>query len=113
MDAGGYRDRVKIELCTRTQTATGWEETWSDVQTRWARVIALDPAARARYAQIESEVTHKVVFHGAVTLAIADNRLVWLTRGAKVLELLEPPRDPDGLGRHTEVAVREARADGS
>jgi len=113
MQGGGFRDRVKIQQCTRTQTATGWDESWADVETRWAKVITLDTAARARYAQIESEVTHKVVFRGAVTLAIGTYRLVWLTGGDTVLELADPPRDPDGLGRHTEVAVREARSDGS
>lgn len=104
---GAFRDRVMIQHRTVTEKATGVDETWADVETRWGRVIPLDARARAEYAQVKSEVTHAVEFRGRVGLALGDDRLVWMTGGSKVLKLVEPPRYPNGRRDCTRVAVRE------
>ena len=104
---GLFRDRVQIQHRTMSPKATGIDETWANVETRAARVIVLDPRARAEYAQIRSEVTHVVEFHGRVTMAIGDDRLVWMTGGSSVLELADPPRYTTGRANLTRVAVRE------
>lgn len=107
MQPGLFRDRVQIQHRTVVHKATGVDETWVIVETRAARVIVLDPRARAEYAQITSEVTHIVEFHGHVTLEIRTDRLVWMTGGSSVLELADPPRYTTGRANCTRVAVRE------
>ncbi|MBA7564460.1 hypothetical protein ES708_06123 [subsurface metagenome] len=81
------KDRVQIQLKVATQTALGEAITWTPVETRFARVIPLDAKARAVYMQMQSEVTHKVVFRGSVSLKLGKNRLLW---GSKTLEPVEP-----------------------
>lgn len=105
---GAFRDRVKIQHRTKTPIATGITEVWADVQTRAARVIPLSTAARAEYAQLRSEVTHAVEFRGRVSLALGDDRLVWMTGGSKILELAEPPQYSSGRANCTRVAVQES-----
>jgi len=103
---GTFRDRIQIQHRTVIPKATGVDETWANVETRAARVIPLDARARAEYAQLRSEVTHVVEFHGRVSLALGDDRLVWMT-GSSVLELADPPRYTTGRANCTRVAVRE------
>jgi len=81
------KDRVTIQVKTTTQTATGETVVWSPVETRHARVIPLDAKARAVYMQMQSEVSHKVIFRGSVSLSLGNNRLLW---GSKTLEPVEP-----------------------
>lgn len=104
---GTFRDRLMIQHRTVTEKATGVDETWANVETRSARVIPLGAAARAEYMQVRSEVTHEVEFHGRVSLALGDDRLVWMTGASKVLELVDPPRYSTGRANCTRVAVRE------
>lgn len=95
------RGRVTIQLRTATQTATGETITWKPVETRYARVISLDARARAVYQQLQSQVTHKVIFRGSVSLSLGNNRLLW---GAKTLEPVEPVRT---VGNASVAIVRE------
>lgn len=81
------RDRVTIRLRTATQTATGETVIMTPVEKRHVRVIPLDAAARAVYMQMQSVVTHKVIFRGSVSLSLGNNDLLW---GSKTLELVEP-----------------------
>lgn len=90
--ANMLRDRVIIQLRTATQTATGETVIWTPVETRHARVVPLDAAARAVYQQLQSQVSHKVIFRGSVSLSLGDNRLLW---GSKTLEPVEPVQTLD------------------
>ncbi len=90
--ADALKNRVTIQLRTATQTATGETIIWTPVETRYARVILLDVAARAVYQQLQSQVTHKVMMRGVVTLNLGNNRLLW---GDKILEPVEPVQTLD------------------
>ena len=95
------KDRVQIQLRTSVQGAGGETVVWSPVESRYARVIPLDAKARAVYMQMQSEVTHKVVFRGSVSLSLGKNRLLW---GSKTLEPVEPIQELDNT---TVVMVKE------
>ena len=81
------KDRVQIQVKTTVQTSTGQTEVWAPVQIRNARVIPLDAKARAVYQQLQSQVSHKVIFRGNVSLTLGKNRLLW---NDKILEPVEP-----------------------
>lgn len=87
MLANLLKDRVTIQVKTTTQTALGETVVWKPVEKRHALVIPLDAAARAQYQQLQSQVSHKVIFRGSVTLSLGNNRLLW---GSKTLFPVEP-----------------------
>jgi len=95
------KDRVQIQVKTTTQTALGETIVWKPLETRYARVIPLDAKARAIYQQLQSQVSHKVIFRGSVSLSLGNNRLLW---GSKTLEPVEPAQEIEGA---TIVVVRE------
>lgn len=95
------KDRVRIEVRAVTLGSLGDAEVWTVVATKYAHVIPVGAAALATYQQLESVVTHKVVFRGRVTLALGVNRLVWKEI---ILELVAPPL---WIGQTTQVMVRE------
>ena len=94
-------DRVTIQVRTATQTSMGETVVWKPVEKRYARVIPLDAKARAVYQQLQSQVTHKVILRGSVTLNLDNNRLLW---GDKTLEPMMPT---EVKGNSTVVMVRE------
>ena len=104
---GILRDRVTIQERVQTQKATGVDEEWRDVETRWGRVVPLTGEARLRYSQLKSEVTHEVVLRGVVPLVVGTHRFVWLNRADTVLELTAPREDRDGRQRLTVAGVKE------
>lgn len=75
--ANVLKDRVIIQVKTTVPSAMGETVVWKPVETRHARVIPLDARARAAYMQLKSEVTHKVIMRGSVSLTLGDNRLFW------------------------------------
>lgn len=95
------KDRVQIQVKTTARTALGHTEVWKPVEARHARVIPLDAKARADYQQLQSEVTHKVIFRGDVSLSLGNNRLLW---GSKTLEPVEPVQY---IGDSATVMVKE------
>lgn len=95
------KDRVQIQVKTTTQTALGETVIWTPVETRYARVIPLDAKARVIYQQLQSQVSHKVIFRGSVSLSLGDNRLLWKD---KTLELVEPVQE---IGNSSVVMVKE------
>jgi len=95
------RDMVIIQRRTATQTSMGETVIWTPVQTRHARVVPLDAAARAVYQQLQSQVSHKVMFRGSVSISIGNNRLLWKD---KTLEPVEPVHEVDNA---SVVMVRE------
>ncbi len=102
MLSSALKDRVRIQLRTSTQGPGGETVIWSPVETRYARVIPLDAKARAVYMQMQSEVTHRIVMRGTVSLNLGKNRLLWKD---KTLELVEPTQELDNT---TVVMVKEA-----
>ena len=92
MLANVLKDKVIIQERVATQTAGGETTVYKPTQERYARVIPLDAKARAVYMQMQSEVTHKVVMRGSVTLNLGKNRLLW---GSKILEPVEPVQTLD------------------
>ena len=95
------KDRVQIQVKTVTQGALGQTVVWKPVETRHARVILLDAKARAVYQQLKSEVSHKVIFRGSISLSLGNNRLLWKD---KTLEPVEPPQE---IEEETIVVVKE------
>jgi len=96
------KDRVTIQEKVPTRLAVGGESVvWKPVETRYARVIPLDARARAVYQQLQSEVSHKVIFRGNVSLSLGNYRLLW---GAKTLEPVEPPQI---IENSTVIVVKE------
>ena len=96
------RDQVTIQLRVATQTALGETIIWTPVEKRYARVVPLDAAARAVYMQMQSIVTHKVIFRGSVDISLGTNRLLW---GSKTLEPVEPVQTLDN--KTSVVMVKE------
>jgi len=96
------KDRVHIQLKTVTATALGQTEVWSPVGTRYALVVPVDVKSRAIYQQMNTEITHRVVLRGVVSLAVGLNRLKW---GSKTLEPVEVPQIVNG---DSVVMVKEA-----
>lgn len=95
------KDRVIIQVKTTTLGALGQTEVWKPVETRYARVIPLDAKARAVYMQMQSEVTHKVVMRGSVSLNLGLNRLLWRDI------TLEPVGPTQEIGNSTVIMVKE------
>ena len=96
------RDRVTVQLRSTTATSTGETVTWTPVDTRHCRVVPLSAAARAVYMQMKSEVSHKIVMRGAVSLSLGSNRFLW---GDKILEPVELPQI---IGNATTVICKES-----
>lgn len=99
--ANVLKDRVIIQVKSTTAGPLGETVVWKPVETRYARVIPLDARARAVYQQMQSQVSHKVVFRGNVSLSLGSNRLLWKD---KTLEPVEPVQT---VGYTTVVVVKE------
>jgi len=74
---------------------------WAPVQTRYGRVIPLSAQARVEYQQLNTEVTHKIVFEKGITLNLADYRFKCLDK------TYEPSQPPITLEENTAIVVSE------
>lgn len=102
MNANILKDRVQIQVRTVTMGATGETVVWKPVACKHARVIPLRAEARAAYQQLNSVVSHKIVFNkGAVDLTLGNDRIL---HGSKTYEPVEPTQD---INNTTVVAVKE------
>jgi head-tail adaptor len=105
-DAAAFRDRVTIQIRTSTAGVMGRTVTsdWATSDTRWGIVVPISQTNRAALAQRgHSEVTHKLVVRGELTVALADTR--FLVRGL-IFRPAEAP-DVDGQGRFTSILVAQ------
>jgi head-tail adaptor len=95
------KQRVQLQVKTATQTALGQTVTWKPVQDYWARVIPLDVRTIAQYQQLNTEVTHKIILRGTVTVSLGAHRV---KHGAFTYQ-------PQATAKHnanmTEVVVKE------
>jgi len=101
MLSNALTDRIRIQVRTATLGATGMTEVWKPVEARFARVVPLDAKARAVYQQMQSEVTHKIILRGAVSLTLGDNRFLWKD---KTLTPVGPTQELDNT---TVIMVKE------
>jgi len=96
------QSRVQIQLRVATIGATGETIDWKPVSDRFARIIPLRAEARAVYQQMNTVVTHKIIFtKGTVDLNIGNNRI---KHGSKTYELVEPPQI---IGNSIIIMVKE------
>jgi len=80
--------RIQVQQRTVTEGAMGSTITWKPVQWRYGRVIPLSATARAQYQQLNTEVTHSLIFTEGITLNLADYRFKCLD---KTYEPTQPP----------------------
>jgi len=129
-----YKHRVRIQEKVASSGALGQTVVWKPTQIRYALVLLLDAKARAIYQQLRSEISHKVIFRGSVTLSevkkpieleVGTDVLLLETGDALLLEdaipttlmgnyrflwkdkTLEPIEPPQELEGQTIVMVRE------
>ena len=101
ISANILKDRVQIQLRVATQTATGETVVWKPVEKRHALVISLGVEARAVYMQMQSMVTHKILFNKGVSINLGNNRIL---HGDNTYEPVEPTQE---IGHTSIVMVRE------
>ena len=97
-----FKDRIRIQVRTTVRSATGETVIWKPVEIRHSRVIPLDAKALAVQQQLKSNITHKVIFRGSVSLSLADNRFLWLDK------TLEPVGPAKATGNVTVIMAKEA-----
>lgn len=96
-----FKDRITIQRKTSTQTATGQTVIWTPVQNRYGRKIPVDSYARLKYQQLNSEVTHRLIFEGDVSFEMATHRFM---HGGHTYTPIEPPLHQE---RNTVIMVKE------
>ena len=101
------KDRVRVQERTTDEKATGVTRSWTDVVTRWGRLVLVNLDGRARYEQVGySNVTHQIIFRGKLDLSLAKTRFV--VQG-KVYEPVDPAGNPDGYDDFVVIPVRHVR----
>jgi head-tail adaptor len=101
MRANLYKDRIQVQQRTVTEGAMGSTIVWKPVQHRHGRVIPLTAQARAEYQQLNTQVTHKIIFEKGITLNLADYRFKHLSK------TYEPTQPPITLQNNTVIVVKE------
>ena len=71
MQTNLFTERILVVEKVTTQTATGKTVTKKPAGYRYGRKIPVDAKARLEYQQLKTEITHKLVFEGNVTLELA------------------------------------------
>ena len=95
------KDRIQVQQRTVTEGAMGATVTWASIQHRYGRVIPLSAQSRAQYQQLNTEVTHKLIFEKGITLNLADYRFKHLSK------TYEPTEPPITLEDNTVIMVKE------
>jgi len=88
MQSSLLKDRIQIQQKTATLGATGETVTWKPVQTRYGRIVPLTATMMNEYQQMNSSVTHKIIFGKGVPLSYGDYRFKCLS---KTYEPIDPP----------------------
>jgi len=102
MRANLLKDRIQVQQRTVTEGAMGSTIIWKPVQWRFGRVIPLSAQARSQYQQLNTHVTHKILFEKGITLNLADYRFKCLSR------TYEPTEPPITLDDNTAIVVKES-----
>lgn len=96
-----FKDRIQLQQRTVTEGAMGQTLTWKPVQWKYGRVIPLTAQARVEYQQLNTSVTHKLVFEKGITLNLADYRFKCLDK------TFQPTEPPITLEENTVIVVGE------
>jgi SPP1 family predicted phage head-tail adaptor len=92
MPAGPYRHRVIIQSFTAVSDGMGgWEETWADLATVWARVEALKGEEYFAAAQMQNSVSHRVTMRYRADLT-PSHRLIFEGRTLNIEAVLPDER---------------------
>lgn len=98
------RHDVDVLEETWENTPLGRVSTWTTRETIPCLVKLESLEGRGKFEQLGySEVKRTVVFRGPVNLSIKDRLLF----EGQLLEIIEPPGNPDGVNRFVTVSVRE------
>jgi hypothetical protein len=95
------KDRVLVVDKTATQGALGATVYKSPNHYHYALVRPLSVQARASFQQLDSLVTHEVLFRDEVTISLGQHQI---KHGSKTYEPVEPPKLIEHI---TVVAVKE------
>jgi head-tail adaptor len=95
------KEVLRVQERTATLGTSGETVTWAPVETRHAEVIPVSAQTRLAYQQLNSEVTHKVIFKGLCTVRVGDHRFQW---GSRTLIPTSPAQVVNG---NTVVMVKE------
>jgi len=95
------KDVLRIQERTATLGAAGETVVWNPIETRHADVVPLKASAILAYLQMNSVVTHKVVFKGFCTVRLGDHRFIWGSR------TLMPALPAQTINGNTVVVVKE------
>jgi len=86
---GEMRERVTIQVATRTKNAVGESTlTWTDVTTIWASVNGVSARESLEFGQQQTTVTHRLRFRYYDGLT-QQHRLYWRGRRLVIVSLLE------------------------
>ncbi len=96
-----FKDRIQLQQRTVTEGAMGPTLTWAPVQWRYGKVIPLSATARAEYQQLNTNVTHKLIFEKGITLNLADYKFKCLNK------TYNPTEPPITLEENTVIVVKE------
>jgi len=92
MPAAPYRHRVTIQAVTLIFDAMGgWEETWADLATVWARVEALKGDEYFAAAQMQNSGSHRVTMRYRADLT-PTHRLIFEGRTLDIEAVLPDER---------------------
>jgi SPP1 family predicted phage head-tail adaptor len=92
MPAAPYRHRVTIQAVTLIfDDMGGWEETWADLATVWARVEALKGDEYFAAAQMQNSVSHRVTMRYRADLT-PTHRLIFEGRTLDIEAVLPDER---------------------
>lgn len=106
MAAGPLGKRVTIQKRSLTTDSYGQGiESFSDGATVWASIEPLRGAEAATVAQVDAELTHKVMIRGGQTVTVKDR----LKYGSRIFEINEV-KDLKERGVFVELMCREALA---
>lgn len=89
---GALRHRVTIQALTRADDGFGGRdnEAWVDVATVWADVVPVSGREAARNGGVQANATFRVTIRWRAGVA-PKQRLVWVTNGNKVLNIVSAP----------------------
>jgi head-tail adaptor len=99
------RDRIEVQLRTRTVTPTGHHDgAWTPDVEVWANVIPVGVSNLARFGQLKnSETTHLIVVRDRQTWEVDKTRFIF---GADTFEPLERPQYLGQFQNMTTIEVR-------
>ena len=101
MNPGALRQRFQIQRRVATQGAMGESVVWTFDREVSGRKIPLDTQTIARYDQLDTKVTHKILLRGEQDLPLGEYRILHRSSTHIIAEAAKHYDD------YTEVVVEE------